>query len=64
MDFESFMCELADALGHVRRSDGAPLYMTPEQALELVRELRAERDELAAEVPSTPYWMRPEPSHD
>jgi hypothetical protein len=40
------MCELAEALGHVRLSDGAPLHMTPEHALELVRELRDERDAL------------------
>lgn len=39
-------CDLADALGAVRAYDGAPLVIDGERLVELVREMREERDEL------------------
>ncbi len=43
-------CDLADALGEVRKSDGAPRVLDGERLIECVREMRAERDELRSDL--------------
>ena len=47
--------DAAEALGEVRKFDGAPLAMTWAQTLEAIRELREERDEWQLRAEQSEY---------
>lgn len=60
---EAQFAELAEALGRVREEDGAPLAITWDEAMDAIRDLRAERDEWEQRAKAAPgfvpVWGRP-----